>query len=227
MKKVVGILGGISPESTLAYYDRLVKRYYEEFGDYYYPEIIIYSLDFQKFTDYEDSGDKQGYIQEIERGITGLGNAGADFIIMAANSPHAVYEEVSRMAQVPLISIVEVTAQAAVQQGLSKLLLMGIKFTMSSSFYQEVCGEYGLDVIVPDQAEQDEINRIIFDELTIGVFTPESKGVLLGIGARYDVDGIILGCTELPLILHQADTDIPLLNTLELHVEAALAYALE
>jgi aspartate racemase len=226
MKKTIGILGGISAESTVVYYDRIIKLYYEQYKDYYYPEIIIYSLNFQKFTDYENSGDHDGYIQEIMRGIEGLQNAGADFIIMAANSPHAVYEEVNSLAKVPVLSIVEVTATFAKQQGLHKLLLMGIRFTMQSSFYQTVCERHDLKVFVPSSSDQDEINRIIFEELTIGKFTEESKQRLLSIATKYDVDGVILGCTELPLILEQSDTDVRLLNTLELHVQAALEYSL-
>jgi aspartate racemase len=226
VKKVIGILGGISPESTLVYYDRIVKTYYERHGDYYYPEILIFSLDFQRFTDFEDGRDRDGYVRYIMRGIEGLQSGGADFIIMAANSPHAVYEEVQRLARIPLLSIVEITAKFAHSQGLRTLLLMGIKFTMQATFYQAVGEKHGLKVIVPGNDDQDEINRIIFEELTIGVFTEESKQKLLRIGANYVVDGIILGCTELPLILKQSDTPVPLLDTVELHIKAALQYAL-
>lgn len=227
MKKVIGILGGISPESTAVYYDRIIKLYYEQYRDYYYPEVIIYSLDFQRFTDLENKSDQGKYIQEIMHGIEGLQNAGAEFIIMAANSPHVVYKEINALAEVPILSIVEVTAKHAREQGLKRLLLMGIKFTMQSSFYQEVCEQYGLKIIVPNEAEQDEINQIIFEELAIGKFIDESKRKLLGIGENYDVDGIVLGCTELPLILKQSDTKLKLLNTLELHARAALEYSLK
>jgi len=226
VKKVIGILGGISAQSTAVYYDRLIKAYYEQCGDSDYPEIVIYSLDFQKFTDFENSGDHAGYIQEIMHGIERLQNAGADFVIMAANSPHAVYDQIRALAKVPMLSIVEVTADYARKRGMKRLLLMGIKFTMQSSFYQTVCEQRNLKVMVPSLDEQNEIDRIIFEELALGVFTEESKQRLLNIGAGYDVDGIILGCTELPLILKQSDTSIPLLDTLDLHVRAALAYAL-
>ncbi len=225
-KKVIGILGGISPESTRAYYDRLVKTYYERYRDYYYPRIIIYSLDFQTFTDLENSGDTAAYIHEIMQGIDGLQRAGADFVLMAANSPHAVFDQLKAMAQAPLLSIVEVTTEAARQQGLRRLLLLGIKFTMQSSFYQSVGQRYDLEIIVPTLAEQDEIDRIIFAELSIGLFSPESKTRLLQIIQSYEVDGVILGCTELPLILKQPDTVTPLLDTLDLHIRAALDYAL-
>jgi aspartate racemase len=224
--KKIGILGGISPESTTKYYDLIIKKYYARERNYHYPEIVIYSLDFQRFTDFENKRDKQGYVEEIMTGITALQNAGVDFIIMAANSPHAVFDEVKKRAAVPLLSIVEVTAEHAQLQGFRNLLLLGIKFTMQSSFYQTACQELGIRVTVPTIEEQDEIDRIIFEELAIGVFRAESKNRLLGIVSSYDVDGVILGCTELPLLLKQQDTNVSLLNTLELHAEAALDYAL-
>ncbi len=226
MKKVIGILGGISPESTRVYYERLIKGYYERYQNYYYPRIILYSLDFQAFTDFENNGDTAGYIGEIMAGIEGLQRAGADFILMAANSPHAVFEQLQPLARVPLLSIVEVTAEAARQRGWRRLLLLGIKFTMQASFYQTIGRRYGLQIIVPSPTEQAEIDRIIFAQLSIGLFKAESRARLVDIIQAYPVDGVILGCTELPLLLQQVDTVTPLLDTLDLHVNAALDYAL-
>jgi aspartate racemase len=225
--KKIGILGGISPESTLKYYEHIIKQYYARYKNYYYPEIVIYSLNFQHFTDIENSGNRADYIDEIMTGVTALQKAKVDFIIMAANSPHAVFEEVERLATVPFLSIVSVTADQAQRQGLKHLLLTGIKFTMQSSFYATACQERGIQVTTPTVEEQDEIDRIIFEELTIGLFRTESKSKLLSIINNYQVDGVILGCTELPLILTQQEAAVPLLNTLELHAEAALDYALE
>ncbi len=226
MKKRIGILGGISAQSTAKYYDHIIQSYFERKRDYHYPEIVIFSLDFQKFTAFENATDKAGYIKEIMHGIESLQNAGAEFIIIAANSPHAVFEELEKQSRVPLLSIVEVTAKKAGQSGLKKLLLMGIKFTMQSSFYQDACEKLGIHVIVPSDKEQNEINGIVFDELVIGIFNGKSRNRLLEIINRYDVDGVILGCTELPLILQQKDTDIKLLDTLKIHAEAALDYSL-
>jgi len=235
MAKRIGILGGISAESTVAYYHRIIHGYFERRQDTHYPEIVIFSLDFQRFTDLEDSGDRAGYIAEIASGIEVLERARVDFVIMAANSPHAVFQEVEARARVPMLSIVQVTAEAARARGLRRLLLLGIKFTMQSSFYQDACRERGIEVLVPSDAEQDEINRVIFDELARGIFRDASRARLLAIIDRYSVscpstdsaaDGVILGCTELPLLLRQEDAPVPLLDTLELHAEAALDYAL-
>lgn len=226
MAKRIGILGGISAESTLEYYRLLTQEYRDRRGDAYYPEIVIFSLDFQRFTDLENSGDRDAYLDEIMRGVHALEAAGAESIVMAANSPHAVFDRVAARAAVPLISIVEVTAARAQELGLQRLLLLGIQFTMQSSFYPAACARRGIAVQVPSAKEQAEIDRIIFQELTRGHVTAASRERLLAIIGRYDVDGVILGCTELPLILKPADTPLALLNTLALHVRATLDHSL-
>ncbi len=224
----IGILGGISYESTIKYYDLILEKYYEKFQNYYYPEIVIYSLNFQKLTDLENQNEKERYIEYLMSGIKSLENAGVTFIIIAANSPHAVYEDLERMSEVPILSIVKATAEKAKQENMKKLLLLGIKFTMQSTFYQQYCKKLGIEVITPSDDEQDTIEKIIFDELVIGFFKNESKKELLQIiHNNNDVDGVILGCTELPLILTQRDTDIKLLDTMELHVDATLDHFLK
>lgn len=222
MTKRIGILGGISAESTLRYYDRIIKGYYDRRQDYHYPEIVIFSLDFQRFTDAENSGDTDAYVTEIMTGMTALEQAGAAFILMAANSPHAVFDQVQELAHVPLLSIVDVTAREAQRRELRTLLLLGIKVTMQGSFYQDACRARGIHVITPSDHEQDRIDDVIFEELTRGVFRHQSRAEIIHIIDRYGVDGVILGCTELPLLLQQKHTSVPLLDTLALHAEAAL-----
>jgi len=225
MKKI-GILGGMSYESTIKYYDLILQNYYNRYNDYNYPEILIYSLNFQKVIDFELGNDKLKYIDYLMSGINSLQKGGADFIIMAANSPHAVYDDLVTKTNLPILSIVEATAGKALKIGLNKLLLLGIKFTMQSSFYQRIFENSNMQVITPVDVEQDLIDQIIFDELVIGKFKNESKQKLLEIIHNYKVDGVILGCTELPLIFHKNDTSIKLLDTIEIHVEAALKYAI-
>lgn len=222
--KRIGILGGMSYESTIKYYDLILQKYYKEFNDYNYPEIVIFSLNFQKIIDYELGDNKAKYIEYLMSGIRALENAGASFILMAANSPHAVFEDLEEISKVPLISIVKSTAQYAKEKNMKKLLLIGIKFTMQSTFYQNFFKKLGMEVITPSNEEQNEIDKIIFDELVIGYFKQESKKKLLQIINSYKVDGVILGCTELPLILNQKDVDVILLDTVELHTEAVLKY---
>lgn len=220
----IGILGGMSYESTIKYYDLLFQKYYERYNDYNYPEVVIFSLNFQKVIDLELSGNKRKYIEYLMSGIETLEKAGVSFIIMAANSPHAVYKDLKKLSSVKILSIVEATATQAKKQKLKKLLLLGIKFTMQSTFYQEYCKELDMEVITPSNEGQDIIDKIIFQELVIGIIRQDSKQKLLQIIQNYNVDGVILGCTELPLILFQEDTKLRLLDTVEIHVNAALDY---
>jgi aspartate racemase len=224
--KRIGILGGISPESTRLYYEHIVKAYHARRGDYSYPEIVIFSLNFQRFTDLENRGDTEGYVAEIMAGIEALQQAGVAFVLMAANSPHAAYDIIAQRASVPILSIVDVTLDQAQRLGLKRLLLLGIKFTMQARFYPDACARRGIELLLPAGEEQDEIDHIIFQELAAGRVLRASRDRLLEIIAGYDVDGVILGCTELPMILEVGDTALPLLNTLTLHAEAALGYAL-
>jgi aspartate racemase len=225
MAKRIGILGGISYESTASYYRLIHEKYYERRGDYHYPEVVVYSLDFQRFTDLEN-GDREAYIEYIVEGVRGLEAAGAEFVVMAANSPHAVYDEVSDAASVPMLSIAEATMNRAEDMGLRRLLLLGIKFTMQGTFYRDAGARHGVQVVTPSEPEQDEVDRIVFSELVLGICKDESRRRLLDIVGAYPVDGVILGCTELPLILGQVDSELPLLDTVDIHVEAALDYAL-
>jgi len=226
--KRIGILGGMSYESTIKYYDLILQKYYENFSDYNYPEIVIFSLNFQKVIDYELGNEMAEYIDYLMSGINSLENAGVSFVIMAANSTHAVYDDLERLSKVPILSIVKATAEKAQQENMKKLLLLGIKFTMQSTFYQDYCNKMGIKVITPSNQDQDTINKIIFDELVIGFFKQESKKTLIEIITKHDdVDGVILGCTELPLILTQQDIEKTLLDTVELHVEATLNFYLK
>jgi len=225
MAKRIGILGGISHESTARYYQLIHEKYYARRGDYHYPEVVVYSLDFQRFTDLEN-GDREAYIDYIMQGVHGLEAAGAELVVMAANSPHAVYSDVADAASVPVLSIAEATMERAERMGLRRLLLLGIKFTMQGTFYREAGARHGVQVVTPSEPEQDEVDRVVFRELVVGVHREESRRRLLDIVDAYPVDGVILGCTELPLILRQGDAELPLLDTMDIHVEAALDYAL-
>jgi len=186
----------------------------------------VFSLNFQKFTDYENT-DTPRYIEYIMEGIQGLEAAQVDLIAMAANSPHSAYKSLIKQTKVPLISIADATLEKAKEYGLRNLLLLGIKHTMDADFYPEAGTQNGISVVVPTEDEKKVIDDIIFSELCIGEVNEGSKQKLLAIINKYPVDGVILGCTELPQIISQDDTDIMILNTVEIHVEAILKYSLE
>jgi aspartate racemase len=225
MAKRIGILGGISHESTAEYYARLHRKYYEKYRNHYYPEVVIYSLDFQKFTDMEDRDQTAEYIEYILTGIKGLHQAGADFALMSANSPHAVYSEVAARAPLPMLSIVDSTIHRAEILGLEKLLLLGIRFTMQKNFYAAPARDREIEIIIPSESDQTLVNETIFDELVVGEVRESSRQKLAELISSYDVTGVILGCTELPLLLREQDCTLPLLDTLDLHVQAALEEA--
>ncbi len=225
MNKRIGVLGGISYESTKQYYELIHRRYFEVKQDYYFPEVVVFSLNFQQFTDYENNDTKR-YIEYIMEGIHGLEAAKVDCIAMAANSPHSVYKSLIKQTKVPLISIADSTLEEAKKRGLKKLLLLGIKHTMDSDFYPEAGEKHNIAVIAPTETEKILIDDIIFSELCIGKVNNESKQKLLDIIHRYDVNGVILGCTELPQIIEQDDLMISVLDTVEIHVDAILQHCL-
>ncbi len=226
MKRTIGILGGISPASTLEYYRSIISMYYERAHDYYYPEIVIKSLDFGRYTDLEDEGRFDEYASYISETIEALAAAGAEFAIMAANSAHSAYDRVHARSPIPMISIVDAAARQAARLGLGKVLLTGIKYTMGGDFYQNGFAKAGIKVIVPSQDHQNEINRIIFEELALEKFEAASRKWFLDMTDEYDVDGVILGCTELPLLVGTPPAGRPFLDTLHLHVAEALEYCL-
>ena len=180
MNKRIGILGGISYESTKHYYDLIHRKYYDIKQDYYFPEVVVFSLNFQRFTDYENSNTEK-YIEYIIEGIRGLEKTGVDFIIMAANSPHSVYKHLVTQATVPIYSISDVTMKKAKELKLKRLLLLGIKHTMDSEFYPESGTKNNIHVIVPTEEEKRTINDIIFSELCVGIVNEQSKKILLSI----------------------------------------------
>lgn len=223
--KTIGIIGGLGPESTISYYSYITRKYYETYQDYGYPEIIIYSLNFSEFIEvgYEAA---PGVKEVIER----LHRAGADFVVAACNSIHIVYDEVSKDIPIPWISIMDVTAEKIREAGLSKVGLLGTIFTMGKGFYQDTLARFGIHCLTPPADAQREINRIIYDELVIASVKDESKQFVLGCIEKLKQDGaqgVVLACTELPFLIRQEDTALPVFDTATIHAQKALELAME
>jgi aspartate racemase len=226
--KTLGIVGGLGPESTVDYYQRIIALYRERQPDGSYPQFIIISVDLKKGLDFMDANNLTGMADYLLEGIGKLGRAGADFGLIAANTPHIVFEDVAPKSPIPLISIVEATCAAAKAQKLKRLALFGTRYTMEATFYPKVFSREGIELLVPDPQDQDYIHDKYLSELVPGKFWPETRAGLLAIvdrmKAESDVDGVILAGTELPLILHgETHNGIPLLDTTKIHVEAAVA----
>lgn len=225
--KTLGIIGGLGPESTIDYYERIIRVYRERTGDGSYPAMIVNSLDLQKMIGFAESGEWASVADYLTAGFEQLARAGADFGLISANTPHAVFDEVRSRSPIPLISIVEATRDAARKLGAKKPGLFGTRFTMQGRFYPDVFSRAGLAIVVPTDVEQNYIHEHYMGELVKGVFRPETRQRLIEIAhALKQSDGIealILGGTELPLIL--TDSDLPelrLLDTTRIHVEAAV-----
>jgi aspartate racemase len=229
--RTLGIIGGLGPESTLDYYQRVIALYRERAGDKHYPEFVVVSVDLRKGLDFMDANDLSGMADYLVQGISKLARAGADFGIISANTPHIVFDDVAPKSPIPLISIVEATRTAAKMQNLKRLALFGTRYTMQASFYSKVFEREGIELLVPDPHDQDYIHNKYMNELVPGKFLADTRAGLLAIVDRMkttgDIDGVILAGTELPLILGDPiHNGIPFLDTTKIHVEAAVAYML-
>jgi len=224
MKKV-GILGGLGPESTTAYYEYITREYYRRYNNYAYPEIIIYSLSFKEFID-------TGYeaAEKIKAAIENLHRAGADFVVAACNSIHIVYEEVSKNIPIPWLSIIDATAEEIKKNDINKVGLLGTIFTMSKGFYKKGLSQHCIETIIPSIDDQKKINNIIYKELVLNELRDESRCIILEIIEKLNrkgAQGIVLGCTELPFLIKQEDVNIKIFNTTIIHAQKALDFALE
>ena len=220
----IGIVGGLGPESTVDYYKRIVQFFREHNKGLSAPEIIIYSADTNQLLQLVSEQDWDNLTKWLIDKVTVLKRAGAEFAVISANTPHIVFDEVQAKSPLPLISIVEATLQSAKASGLRKLGLLGTKFTMQSSFFHDRFAKDNIAVVVPNDDEQLYIHQKLMTEIELGIFTESTRKQLLfiieAIKARDSIDAVILGCTELPLILNDGDSTIPFFNTTEIHVAA-------
>jgi aspartate racemase len=223
--KTVGIIGGIGPESTIVYYRSIISSYRDLVRDGSYPQIIINSIDMKRMLDLIGAGELEGATVYLGEEVKKLADAGTDFGLLASNTPHIVFDGIQAISPIPLISIVEVTCERAVSLGLQKVGLFGTRFTMESQFYQRVFSGRNISIVVPDPDERYYIHEKYMGELVNGILLDETRSRLLEIARtlkeRKGIEALILGGTELPLILGEGDgEDIPFLDTTRIHVEA-------
>ena len=222
------MIGGLGPESTLDYYQRIIALYRQRTGDGHYPEFVIASIDLRKGLDFIEANDLNGMGNFLLEGIGKLARAGAEFGIISANTPHIVFDQIAPKSPIPLISIVEATCAAAQAQSLKRLALLGTRYTMQSDFYPKVFEREGIALLVPDCHDQDFIHDKYMNELVPGKFLAETRAGLLAIVDRMrktrDIEGVVLAGTELPLILRDSSHNgLRFLDTTKIHVEAAVA----
>lgn len=224
--KRIGLIGGLGPESTLDYYREMIglAGQLNKGAELNYPEIIIYSVNMDKFITMLQKRDYPGAAGYLSECINKLAAGGADFAAISANTPHMMFDRIRKDVEIPLISIVETCREKAVQSGLKKCALLGTKFTMKASFFADEFEKAGIEVISPDDADIDRINEFLFAELEHGIFKESTKNEILEIIGKMknekEVDSVILGCTEFPLMFREDEyLGIPFLNTSRIHVE--------
>jgi len=229
--KTIGIIGGIGPESTVDYYKEIIAAFNTKHSDLAYPEIIVYSVNLNALMKFVDTKSWPELSEWLLKKIGSLHRAGAEFTAIASNTPHIVFDQIKVKSPMPLVSIVEATCNKVQEMGLKKVGLMGTKLTMEADFYKNPFVSKGISVVVPSEKEQQLIHHKLFSEIELGIFKDETKAALLSIMKRLvkeeGIDSIILGCTELPLILTESQYGIPFLNTSAIHCERIITYCIE
>ena len=220
----------MTPESTVTYYQHVFRRYEELHGDLGYPETVIYDVSFKRFEDWMGKEDWESIEEALLDGLKRLAAAGADFAVIATNTMHILFDKLEARSPIPLMSIVDATAEAVREEGFEVVGLLGTRFTMEKPFYREGLKRHGIDTLVPDEVDREYINRVVFEELSRGRLLTESRNRYLEIIdglVQEGVQGIVLGCTEIPLLVTPEHTDVKLFDTAVIHAEKALQHAIK
>ena len=231
MKKL-GMIGGTGPESTVDYYQSIISKFQEETGSKEnLPELLIYSINMYKIFDLLQNNQEEELAEYLAAAVLSLERAGAEFAVISANTPHIVFDQVQQKVNIPMISIVEESYRKANQLGLQKIGLLGTQFTMENDFFKKPFTKSGKEIFVPNKDEQKFLHGKIVTELEKGIVKEETKKDFLAIVEklieRHNIEGIVLGCTELPMLFKPEDLEIPQLNTVEIHVAKIIEMILE
>ncbi|KAF7775146.1 aspartate racemase [Pseudoalteromonas citrea] len=227
--KTIGLIGGMSWESTASYYRIINQGIKARLGGLHSAKIVLNSVDFAEVEAMQQAGDWQLSADLLKGSARSLEAAGAQCIMICTNTMHKVADDIAAAVSLPLIHIADATAQVLIAKGVTKVALLGTRFTMSETFYTSRLEQRGVDVLVPTNAEQKVIHDIIYQQLCLGDIRDDSKRQYLDIInslQHQGVQGVVLGCTEIGLLISQQDTDIPLFDTAEIHANAAVEFAL-
>lgn len=229
--KTIGLIGGMSWESSLEYYRLINETVATKLGGLHSAQCLMYSVDFQEIETLQHQNRWDTLTDMMVAAAARLKNGGADFVVICTNTMHKMANDIEARAGIKVLHIAEVTGRAIVQEGMKKIGLLGTKFTMEQDFYRQVLKEkFDMTVVIPDEAEREFIHHVIFNELCKGVIRPDSRAKFISIIhklAANGAEGIVLGCTEIPLLIKQADVEIPVFDTTRLHTVAAVEYALK
>jgi len=229
--KTIGLIGGMSWESTIPYYRQINETIKQCLGGLHSAKIVLYSVDFHEIERLQHAGDWDATGVILAEAARSLEKAGADFLVVCTNTMHKVASEIEAAVAIPLLHIADPTAAAIIQDGYKTVGLLGTRFTMEQAFYRDrLSARHELKVIVPNDEDRETIHRIIYQELCLGVVLPESRNAYRQIMenlASQGAQAIILGCTEISLLVSQADSMVPLFDTTAIHAKAAALAALD
>jgi aspartate racemase len=230
--KTIGLIGGMSWESTAIYYRLINEGVRYRLGGLHSAKMLVYSFDFDEIAALQTAGDWAGAGVLLAEAARRLEGAGAEALVLCTNTMHKLAGEIEAAVGIPLIHIADATAEAMRAQGVSQPILLATRFTMEQEFYKgRLAGRHGIEAAVPDAAGRDEVHRIIYDELVRGVVTAPSKEAYLDVVARMRrdkaADGLIMGCTEITMLIGQGDFDIPVFDTTAIHARAAVDFMLQ
>jgi len=228
--KTIGIIGGMSWESTVTYYQVMNETVKQELGGLHSAKILLYSVDFSEIEHCQAEGDWEKSGDILSAAAESLEKAGADFLVIATNTMHKVAPQIQNRVKIPIVHIAEVTAEELKQHHITTVALLGTKYTMTQEFYKEKLENAGIQVLIPEAREVEVVNSIIYDELCLGSILETSKErylqIIEGLKKR-GAQGVILGCTEIGLLIKQEDTDLPVFDTTRIHAVKAAKQALE
>lgn len=228
--KIIGLIGGTSWVSTIDYYRIINSTVNERLGGNESAKIILHSVNYGEIVTLTHKGDWESISIIISAAARHAEKAGADCVLLCANTMHQIADRIQAAISIPLIHVAEVTARAIAQEKLEKVLLLGTKYTMTAGFYEQHLQKHGIHMVIPDEKTMEIVNSTIYNEMGKGVFLPETKKTYLDIINEYSsrgVEGVILGCTEIPLLIQPEDSALPLFNTTLLHATAAVDFALK
>ena len=225
--KTIGLIGGMSWESTITYYQVINTVIKERLGGLHSSKCILYSVDFQEIEECQSSGNWEKSAKILTDAAIKLQGAGADFIVICTNTMHKVSDKIQESIHIPLLHIADVTATVLKEKEIKKVALLGTKYTMEQDFYKNIIINNGIEVLIPNEEDRIIVNDTIFNELCLGIVSESSKKAFLSIIdklSKQGAEGVILGCTEIGLLIKQNDTSIPLFDTTVIHaIEAALS----
>lgn len=228
--KTIGLIGGMSWESTATYYRIINQTVKEKLGGLHSAKILLYSVDFEEIEKYQANNDWEKSGQVLGEIAKKLESAGAEFIVICTNTMHKVLPQIEEYISIPIIHIADATAEVLIEENIKKVGLLGTKYTMTQDFYKSRVIDKGIDVIVPTDEDIEIINNIIYNELCLGIIKPGSLSEyqrIIKILESQGAQGIILGCTEIGLLISQKDSGLPLFDTTCIHSEKAALFALE